>query len=676
MISLVYGRDIDRRREEAVNEGCVIYLRGFSTGIVSREAPINERATDAATSSSKMRFTKRARCFLVLLLLICGSGMLLASTKSQLPAKYAAWLDQEVPYLITNTEKSAFLALKTDADRDAFIQQFWEVRNSDPNSPTNEFRDEYYRRLAYASDHFGSPGRHDGWRTDRGMVYITLGPPQQLTPYRSSQYLTPLEIWFYQSPSPNHALPPYFYVVFYQRSLNEDYKLYSPFLDKPERLVQSTNAVNDEAMALKIIKEDLGAEVANIALTLLPNEPANLDTPSLESETLLNRIRNYRNLPENIELLDERRAMHENVSHRIVLGESFSDLSTMATRDGDALASISYLFQLFNPQDFFVAQGEDGRFYYNVEVEAVLKNGSGQVIYRDVQSLMSYLTAADVAERRQRRFALEGRLPASPGAYALQLTVTNKVTHQAFTQSRNIVVPSFDTRLNLSTPMLLTLDKPNADPTGSLPFTLAGVQFAPLGSENASVPRGSPIRVLYQIWGNTPSGSSSTPGNLDVVYTLGQLGRPEKQQTTQSVDKNGFDHFGNLLIGKDLQTADLLPGPYRLVIQVTDPVDGTHASQALNLTITNPKAPLWTVVSPSFHTMHDPVDAFRRGQCAVSQHDRGLAVYYLRQSIAAGYPPKEAYTALAAVYREAGNVSAAEDAEKQARLSPIQTRHD
>lgn len=603
--------------------------------------------------------------------------MLPAAARNQLPAEYAAWLDQEVPYIITNAERSAFLALKTNPAREAFIQNFWEIRNPDPNSPTNEFRDEYYRRLAYANDHFGSPGQHDGWRTDRGMVYITLGPPQQLTPYRSSQYLTPLEIWFYQSPSPNHALPPFFYVVFYQRSLNEDYKLYSPFLDKPERLVQSTNAVNDEAMALKIIKEDLGAEVANIALTLLPNEPASLDSPSLESEILLNRIRNYRNLPENIELLDERRAMHESVSHRIVLGESFSNLSAMATRDGDELASISYLFQLFNPQDFFVAQGADGRFYYNVEVEAALKNGDGQVIYRDTQKLMNYLTAGDVAERRRRRFAMEGRLPASPGAYTLKLTVTNQVTHQAFTQSRNIVVPAFDTRLNLSTPMLLTLDKPNADPTDSLPFTVAGVQFAPLGGENASVPFGSPVRVLYQIWDRAPSRASPAEGNLDVVYTLGQLGRPEKQQTTQSIDKSGFDHFGNLLIGKDLQISGLSPGPYRLVIQVTDPADGVHVSQALNLTIATPRAHLWTVVNPSFHHSNDPVDAFRRGQCALSQHDRGLAVYYLRQSIAAGYPPKEAYTVLATAYREAGNASAADEAEKQAgNASTLPIRHD
>ena len=600
--------------------------------------------------------------------------MLPAATKAAVPAKYATWLNEEVPYIITNAERSAFLALKTDADRDAFIQTFWEIRNPDPNSPTNQFRDEYYRRLAYANDQFGSPGRHDGWRTARGMVYITLGAPQQLTPYRSSQYLTPLEIWFYQSPSPNHALPPYFYVVFYQRSLNEDYKLYSPMLDKPERLVQSTNAVNDEAMAIKIIKQDLGAEVAKIALTLLPNEPASLDSPSLESESLLDRIRNYRNLPENIELLDERRAMHENVSHRIVLGESFSDLSVMATRDGDALASVSYLFQLFNPQDFFVAQGEDGRYYYSVDVEATMKSSNGQVIYRDTQNLMNYLTAADVAERRQRRFALEGRLPASPGAYTLALTVTNKVTHQAFTQSRNVVVPAFDSRLNLSSPMLLTLDKPNADPTQSLPFTLAGVQFAPLGGENASVPRGSPIRLVYQIWGKP----QSTPeqGNLDVVYTLGQLGLPQKQQTTQSVDKGGFDRFGNLLIGKDLETGGLSSGPYRLVIQVTDPADGTHVSQALNLNITNPRPPLWTVLSPSYHRINDPLDAFRRGQCALSQHDRALAVYYLRQSIAAGYPPKEAYTVLAVAYREAGNITAAEDAEEHARNNPLPTRHD
>jgi GWxTD domain-containing protein len=119
------------------------------------------------------RFTQRSFSVLILLVLIAtGTGLLRAATKSSLPSNYAAWLNEEVPYIITNTERSAFLGLKTDADRDAFIQNFWAIRNPDPNSPTNEFRDEYYRRLAYANDQAPRGGTMDGaptaaWSTSR-----------------------------------------------------------------------------------------------------------------------------------------------------------------------------------------------------------------------------------------------------------------------------------------------------------------------------------------------------------------------------------------------------------------------------------------------------------------------------------------------------------------------------
>src|SRR5262245_66398894 len=110
----------------------------------------------SSATLSQMRFAQRARhLLLVLSLTFCGTGVLPAATKATVPAKYATWLNEEVPYIITNPERSAFLALTTDADRDAFIQNFWEIRNPDPNSPTNQFRDEYYRRLAYANDQFG-----------------------------------------------------------------------------------------------------------------------------------------------------------------------------------------------------------------------------------------------------------------------------------------------------------------------------------------------------------------------------------------------------------------------------------------------------------------------------------------------------------------------------------------
>ena len=179
-----------------------------------------------------------------------------------------------------------------------------------------------------------------------GMVYITLGPPQQKRSYPDTKYLEPMETWFYQDPG--NALAPYFSVVFFKPSPIEDFRIYSPYQDRPEKLIASTNAVNDEPTALKIIKDDLGDEVANLTLSLFPNEPVDnkTGTPTLESDALLNKIRNYRNLPENRDLLAHRRALLEGVTHRVLLGQDFSDLSVIvATRDGANQASIHYMLR-------------------------------------------------------------------------------------------------------------------------------------------------------------------------------------------------------------------------------------------------------------------------------------------------------------------------------------------
>ena len=145
------------------------------------------------------------------------------------------------------------------------------IRNPDPNSPGNTFREEHYRRLEYANSHYSVPSYEDGWRTDRGMVYITLGEPQQKQIYLNTKYLKAFEIWFYQDPA--KALTPYFSVIFFKPSAAEEYRLYSPYQDRPEKLIASTNAVNDQLRALKIIKDQLSDEVASLTLSLIPGEP-------------------------------------------------------------------------------------------------------------------------------------------------------------------------------------------------------------------------------------------------------------------------------------------------------------------------------------------------------------------------------------------------------------------
>ena len=309
-------------------------------------------ASDAAENRSNEakllnRSSSAPGVFVILILgLLLYAPAATGAKHPQLPPRYAHWLDQEVNYIITNQEKTIFLGLATDQDRDHFIESFWAIRNPDPNSPSNSYREEHYRRLEYANSHFGSRSADNGWATDRGMVYITLGPPQQKRAYPNAREIKPIETWFYQDPA--SALDPYFSVIFYKQSAAEDFRIYSPYQDGPDALIDSTNAINDPQTALKIIKQVLGNEIANLTLSNFPNEPVDntKGTPTLESDALLNKIRDYRNLPENRDLLARRRALLEGVTHRILLGQDFSDLSAMATRDGANQASIHYLLRV------------------------------------------------------------------------------------------------------------------------------------------------------------------------------------------------------------------------------------------------------------------------------------------------------------------------------------------
>jgi len=92
---------------------------------------------------------------------------------------YRVWLTEDVGYVITREERSAFLQLTSDADRDWFIEQFWQRRNPVPDSEENTFKEEHYRRMAYANEHFSREGV-PGWKADRGRIYIEWGQPDAI----------------------------------------------------------------------------------------------------------------------------------------------------------------------------------------------------------------------------------------------------------------------------------------------------------------------------------------------------------------------------------------------------------------------------------------------------------------------------------------------------------------
>ncbi len=105
-----------------------------------------------------------------------------------------------VRYIITKQERKQFLAL-TPAERPAFIARFWKERDPNPETENNEYRDEYYARIDQANRLFLEGSRGSGWLTDRGRVYILLGPPERrdIYPTGYSFYEPPVEVWYYGS---------------------------------------------------------------------------------------------------------------------------------------------------------------------------------------------------------------------------------------------------------------------------------------------------------------------------------------------------------------------------------------------------------------------------------------------------------------------------------------------
>jgi GWxTD domain-containing protein len=98
--------------------------------------------------------------------------------KKELESPYKKWLDEDVIYIISPEERHSFLHLATNEEREQFIEAFWQRRNPDPDSPENTFKEEHYRRIAYANEHFASG--IPGWKTDRGRIYIMWGPADEV----------------------------------------------------------------------------------------------------------------------------------------------------------------------------------------------------------------------------------------------------------------------------------------------------------------------------------------------------------------------------------------------------------------------------------------------------------------------------------------------------------------
>lgn len=222
-----------------------------------------------------------------------------AETQSaEMTERHRRWLEEEVAYIASETEREAFRSLSGEETRDAFIEAFWQRRDPNPTTPENEYRDEHYARIEYANEFYGRDTGRPGWRTDRGRFHIVLGPPRTKEDYSHSDALYPIELWFYNdSALRDYGLPAFFHLLFFRRFGAGEMRLYSPVEDGPEALLSGYRAFRpgDFRNNLEAAYNDLAEvspELASAALSFRTDEGTNFsDLRGFGTIALLDEIR-------------------------------------------------------------------------------------------------------------------------------------------------------------------------------------------------------------------------------------------------------------------------------------------------------------------------------------------------------------------------------------------------
>lgn len=574
--------------------------------------------------------------FLLFFLAVVGSLSVAKDNTKQLAPRYRDWLTKDVAYIITNQEKDAFLRLPTDESKDQFIDRFWEVRNPTPGSPDNAYKIEHYRRIDYSNNYFGHASHTEGWKTDMGRVYITLGEPAQRQKLVSLQKITPMEIWFYSNLNP--ALPGFFYVIFYQREITDEFKLYSPSGDGPERLI--TGAVGPTRTdALKILSDDAGRDVARETLSLIPDEPVDLQSGqvSLASDIMLGTIKSLANNPISRQALETRRHLLEDVSHRIVLRDEFLDVMTVPLRDASGNMNLHYVLRLTKAEDFTVAQASGGGYYYSILASAKVHSSDGKLVLSEEKKISKSIRQDEFDQIKDKVFGYEGWLPLPPKKYKVEFQLTNLLRGTAFRREVEVEVPELQVNA-LQASNLVPFTQARMVPPESqkiVPFSGAGVKFLPLAGQRIELIQGTDLNFFYQVWDLPATRIARNGKTMEVEYAYGRMGAGDTKTIQEQIPLDQLDAGGSILNGKRIPTADLPSGNYRLVMTLRDPATQAKVYGTLLFGIysATPSPAAWDIFDESIaDDIKNGTADYQRALCYLAFEDKVRAIANLEKA--------------------------------------------
>ncbi|MBC8032218.1 MAG: GWxTD domain-containing protein [Pyrinomonadaceae bacterium] len=487
------------------------------------------------------------------------------NVKPELKKAYKDWLDKDVTYIISDEEKKAFKKLATDDEREQFIGEFWRRRDPDPDTDENEFKEEYYERIAYANEHFASG--IPGWKSDRGRIWIMYGKPHEREThpmggsYERPSYegggntsTFPFEIWFYRHlPGVGSGIE----IEFVDPTGSGEYRIARNPNEKDALLmIPGAGLTLSEQLGLSN-KGDRISGLGGVGNNQYQREQ---DSPFSRLQMLADLGR-----PPQVKFNDLASAVNTGVIEDNPLN---FDIRVDFFRQSDERVITALTIQTDNKD--LVFQDSGGLQQARINIFGRITSVAGRRAGTFEDPVITTATQTELTDAKDRKSAYQKAVALTPGTYKVDVIVRDVASGATGVKHIGFTVPKYDPqKLSTSTLVLAAKLESLVDQPAVGQFVIGQSKVIP--NVSGVYRRGQPVGVYMQVYNAGIDQTTLRPA-VDAEYVLTKDG---KELGKQLEDWRGLSDSGQrLTLARLIDTKGLVPGDYELAIRLRDRVSG------------------------------------------------------------------------------------------------------
>ena len=497
------------------------------------------------------------------------------NVKPELKKAYRDWLDKDVTYVITDEEKKAFKKLATDDERERFIEDFWRRRDPDPDTDENEFKEEYYERIAYANENFASG--IPGWKTDRGRIWIMYGKPDGRETHpmggsydrpsyegggNTSTY--PFETWFYRYiPGVGSGIE----IEFVDPTGSGEYRIARNPNEKDALLMIPGGGLTlSEQLGLT----DRSERILNNGLSQ-GRFVREQDNPFSRLQLIADLSR-----PPQVKFNDLAGMVGTGVIEDNPLN---FDVRVDFFRQSDERVITAFTIQTENKDLVFTDSGGLQQARINIFGKVTSVAGRRVTIFED--PVVTTATPEELTDAKDRKSAYQKAVPLLPGVYKVDVIVRDVASGATGIRHVGFTVPKYDpAKLSTSTLILAARLENLSNQPAVGQFVIGQTKVIP--NVAGSYKRGQAVGVYMQVY-NAGIDQTTLRPSVDVEYSLLRDG---KEIIKQTEDWSGMSDAGQrLTLARLIDTNGLTPGEYQVSIRIRDRVSGQTLSPSEKFTL-------------------------------------------------------------------------------------------